>query len=107
MTINELKQKIKKQEEENIKLYNIFQYRLHEEIMQPVITQWRDGSVKLKALCNELYKIETKEREEGITNKENKKETKTYANQRYITCSTYERADKRMQKEILLFMGVN
>jgi hypothetical protein len=101
MKKNELKQQIEKQKEENIRLYNIFQYRLHEEIMQPIISQWRNGSIKIKALCNELYEIEAKECKETNVN------VCREVAQRYITCSTYERADKRMQKEILVFVGAN
>lgn len=109
METAELKRKIESQAEENTRLYNIFQYRLHEDVMQPVIQQWRDGSAKIKAMHNELYEIEMKERKAIIPNKANKTHTNSYgeATRRYITCSTYERADKRMQKEILLFMGCN
>lgn len=111
MNKEELKGKIEEQEKENIGLFNIFQYRLHEETMQPIIKQWREGSVKLKVLIDELYELEIKEHNERILNEENKKETKTFVNgygeatNKYITSSTYERAEKRRQKEILSFIG--
>ena len=109
--IRELKQKIEDQKNENIRLYNIFQYRLHEEAMQPIIKQWYDGSSKLKQLDDELYEMEKKERNERLENESSKQETKTFINgfgeatNKYITSSTYERAEKRRQKEIISFMG--
>lgn len=111
MNIKELKQKIEEQEKENIDLYNIFQFRLHEEEMQPLIKQWYEGSSRLKQLDNELYEMEKKERNKRLTNENSKQETKTFINgfgeatNKYITSSTYERAERRRQKEILSFMG--
>lgn len=111
MTTKELKQKIEEQEKENISLFNIFQYRLHEEIMQPIIKQWREGSKKIKDLLDELYQLEMKERDERISNEVNKKEVKTFINgygeatNRHITSSTYNRAMKRNKKEIVSFLG--
>lgn len=111
MNKEELKQKIEEQERENIRLFNVFQYGLHDEEMQPFINEWREGSKKLRALDDELYKQEMKEREERTANKENKNETKTFINgygeatSKYITSLTYERAEKRRQKEILSFIG--
>jgi hypothetical protein len=111
MIKEELKQKIEEHKQENIRLYNIFQYRLHDEEMQTLINQWREGSAKLKALDNELNQLEMKERDEKLASKGNKQETKTFINgygestNKYITSSTYERAEKRRQKEVLSFMG--
>lgn len=113
MNKEELKQKIEEQERENINLYNIFKYRLQEEEMQPLVNQWRVGSKKLRELDNELFELEKKERDNIIVQEENTKakETKTFINgygeatKRYITSSTYERAEKRRQKEILSFIG--
>ena len=42
--IERLDKEINEQREENVRLYSIFQYRCHEEEMQPLIKEWRDGS---------------------------------------------------------------
>ncbi len=108
MDIKELRTEIEKQKEENIKLYNIFQYRGHEDIMQPIIIQWREGSKKLKELLNKLYEME---REEKATSLNTTRKENNFINgfgeatTREITSSTYKLADKRMQKEIMSFMG--
>jgi predicted HNH restriction endonuclease len=111
MNKEQLQQQIKEQEEKNINLFNIFQYRLQDKELQPLIQEWREGSKKLRILDDALYQLEMKERDEKLTNEDNKKETKTFVNgygeatNKYITCSTYERAEKRRQKEVLSFMG--
>jgi predicted HNH restriction endonuclease len=111
LKIKELKKKIEEQENENVRLFKIFEYKMHKEEMQPIIQEWREGSVKLKALLNELHQLEIKERNERVANEENVKETKTFINgygeatNKYITSTTYERAEKRRQKEVLSFMG--
>jgi replicative DNA helicase len=111
MNKEQLQQQIKEQEEKNISLGKIFQYRLQDKEMQPLIQEWREGSKKLMLLDNELYKLEMKERDETLANEDNKKETKTFVNgygeatKRYITSSTYERAEKRRQKAVLSFIG--
>lgn len=111
MNKEQLQNQIKEQEEKNINLFNIFQYRLHEEEMQPLIQEWREGSKKVKALLDELYKIEMKERDEKLAKEDNSNKTKTFVNgygeatNKYITSSTYEKAERRRQKEILSFMG--
>lgn len=110
MTISELKQIIEEQKQENIKLFTPIQYRIHEESSQPILKKWREGSTKLKALLNELYKLEIIERNEKIVDEENKNVTKTFVNgygeatNRYITSQTYERTVKRNQKAILSFI---
>lgn len=79
--------------------------------MQPLIQEWHKGSSRLKALLDELYQLNIKERDEMLINEDNRTETKTFINgygeatKKYITSSTYERAEKRRQKEILSFMG--
>lgn len=111
MNKEQLQKQIKEQEEKNISLFNIFQYRLHDEKMQPTIQEWREGSKKLKVLSDELYKLEMKERDERLANEDNTKETKTFVNgygeatTKYITSTTYERSEKRRQKEVASFMG--
>jgi hypothetical protein len=108
MNKEQLQKQIAEQEEKNINLFNIFQYRLQDKEMQPIIQEWREGSKKVKALLDELYKIEMKERDEKLANI---KEPKTFINgygeatNKYITSSTYEKAERRRQKEILSFMG--
>ena len=50
--IERLDKEIHEQREENFGLYSIFQYRLQEEVMQPLIKEWRDGSNHLKQLIS-------------------------------------------------------
>jgi len=100
--IEELKQAIDSQREENIKLYEVFQYRLQEKDMQPLICEWRNGSNRLKALLSQLSELEKEEREKRNINKTNAYEKPVG---REITSSTYIRADRRMQKEIMSFIG--
>ena len=76
MNKEQLQKQIKEQEERNINLFNIFQYRLHEEEMQPLIQEWREGSNKLKTLNNKLDNLEIEERVEKLINEDNKKEIK-------------------------------
>lgn len=112
MSINELKQAISEQEKENISLFKTFEYSMHKESSQPAIEKWREGSYKIKALLKELWAIEDQERIERIAKQQNEKQEKIFINgfgeatDKYITSSTYERAEKRRQKEIQLFMGV-
>lgn len=111
MRIEELKQKIEEQKEENVKLFKIFEYKMHKEEMQPIIQQWRKGSTKIKALLNELYQLEIKECNERKVNEDNKNESKTFVNgygeatKREITCSTYTRTEKSNAKAMLSFIG--
>ena len=111
MNKEQLKTQIKEQEEKNISLFGIFQYRLHDKEMQLHVTEWREGSTKLRTLLNELYQLENKERDERLANEDNRKETKTFVNgygeatNKYITSSTYERVERRRQKAVLSFMG--
>jgi len=102
MSIEELKQAINSQREGNIKLYEVFQYKLQEKDMQPLICEWRNGSKRLKTLLNQLSELEKEEREKRNVNK-----TSAYEKPvgREITSSTYIRADRRMQKEIMSFIG--
>ena len=107
MNIEELKQEINKQGEENIRLYEIFQYRLHEENMQPLIDTWRQGSKKLKELLSQLYELEKKEKENKNSNTPSEIFVNGYgeATSREITSSTYIRADRRLSKEVMSFVG--
>lgn len=99
MSIEELKQAISSQRQENIRLYEVFQYRLQEEDMQPLICEWRTGSKRLKELLNRLYELEKAKRENNNINEVSKKP------EREITSSTYIRADRRLSKEIMSFIG--
>lgn len=147
--MNELQKQIKEQENKNIKLFKIFQYRMQDKEMQPIIQEWREGCKKLRILNNKLEVMELKERAEKLINEDNKKEImilinnlistdmlnflnnycnankklscfeseeqvkeeKTFINgygeatKKYITSSTYERAERRRQKEIISFLG--
>ena len=99
MSVEALKRMIDSQREENIRLYEIFQYRLHDENMQPLINDWRDGSRKLKELLYRLYELEKAEKKSDKSNMVSKKQA------REITSSTYIRADRRLSKEIMSFIG--
>jgi CRISPR/Cas system endoribonuclease Cas6 (RAMP superfamily) len=109
MTINELRKEIKNQEEKNINLFKIFQYRLHEKEMQPIIEEWREGSKKLRGLLEELYKLEKQERETSLN--KTAERNKTFVNSfgeattREITSTTYKREQKKTQKQIMSFMS--
>lgn len=48
--LDQLEAEISAQREENIRLFSIFQYRLHEDEMQPLVKKWREGSKKIKEL---------------------------------------------------------
>jgi hypothetical protein len=112
MNKEQLQKQIKEQEEQNINLFKVFQYRLHDEEMQPIVQEWREGSKKIKVLLDELYKIEMKERDEKLAKEDNTKETKTFVNgygeatTKYITSTTYEKSERRRQKEVASFMGI-
>lgn len=111
MNKEQLQKQIKEQEEKNISLFKIFDNKFSDKEMQPFIQEWYKGSSRLKALDEELYKIIKQERdqEETLQNKTNI--NKTFINgygeatKRYITTATYERAEKRRQKEIVSFLG--
>jgi hypothetical protein len=106
MTIKELKNKIEEQREENISLFKIFQYRLHEKEMQPTIKKWREGSNKIKGMIKELQLLELKNKKI-----ENKNTHQVFINgygeatNRDITSSLYQRNQKRLAKDILSFLG--
>ena len=54
--IERLDKEIHEQREENFGLYSIFQYRLQEEVMQPLIKEWRDGEQSFETTnCKEKY----------------------------------------------------
>jgi len=107
MSIEELKQAINSQREENIRLYEIFQYQEYKEEMQPLICEWRNGSKRLKELLNRLYEMEKAEKKNDVCNAEVKRHINGYgeATSREITSSTYIRADRRLSKEIMSFVG--
>lgn len=108
MRIEELKKEIEEQGKENVRLYKIFEYKMHKEEMQPILQQWREGSKKIKELIKTLNKLEAEERISiGTTRKEQKTFVNGYgeATKRNITCSGYEKAEKRNSKAMMLFVG--
>ena len=112
MEINKLKGDIKKQREINIELFNSIPMASHEDPLnkkaEVILTQWRNGSNKLKSLLRELQELE-------LTNKKsiNKSDKKSNifingfgeATKRNITCNSYKRTEKRTEKEILKFIS--
>lgn len=105
MNIDKLKKEIKEQREQNLCLFEIFQYRLHEREMQPIIEEWREGSNRLKAMIRELQILEAKN-----IKKENKDIPKVFINgygeatSREITSYSYQRNQKRLAKDILNYI---
>lgn len=105
MDIDNSKKEIKEQREQNICLFKIFQYKLHESEMQPIIEEWREGSNKLKAMIKELQILEAKD-----IKKENKDIPKVFINgygeatSRNITNYSYEKNQKRLAKDILRYI---
>ena len=103
--IERLDKEIHEQREENVRLYSIFQYRIHEEKMQPLIKEWRDGSNRLKQLISKRNML-MKSKEPSFSS-----EKKTFVNgfgeatKREITTSTYARAEKRLSKQIMNFVS--
>lgn len=103
-----LEMEIATQKKENAELYAIFQYRLNNVEMQPLIEKWREGSRHLKELISQLNQIKDKERE---LNSHHVINTKTFVNsygeatKREITSATFERANKRLSKEIMSFIS--
>ena len=103
MTIDDIKNEIKRLADENTKLYYTFQYSLWKDSAQPVIKQWRENARKIRELKESLNKTVDCQRLE----RQKDKITTTAAEKspRYITTATYERAIKRTAKEVMLFMG--
>ena len=104
--IEQLEMEIVAQREENSKLYSIFQYRLHEEEMQPLIEKWRDGSRRVKELILQKNKLLTSERKpKHITSGQTFVNGYGEATTREITSSTYSRASKRLSKQVMSFIS--
>lgn len=114
MRIAELKKEIEEQGKKNIELYKSIPVPTQKDPCNKkadqILTEWREGSKKIKSMIKELAELERIAYNQNKTN-EVKTNTKTFVNgfkeatERNITCSTYERAQKRMSKEILLFIG--
>ena len=100
--IERLDKEIHEQREEN---FGLFQYRLQEEVMQPLIKEWRDGSNHLKQLITKRNML-IQSKEPSFTS-----EKKTFVNgygeatKREITSSTYTRAEKKLSKQIMNFVS--
>lgn len=112
MKFNRLKEEIKKQREINIKLYNSIPVATYEDPhnlkAQSILKQWRDGSARLKNLVKELQELELSTKEhDSKSNKESKTFVNSFgeATKRYITTSTYERQQRRADKELLSFLS--
>ncbi|MGL6201613.1 MAG: hypothetical protein ACRC3H_22075 [Lachnospiraceae bacterium] len=119
MTINELsseisklEKEIEKQREINISLYGSIPSPSREDPQgkkaEPILKQWREGSRKIKELIDKQNKLRDTRRK--LTPPPAGREYKTFVNgfgeatTREITSLTYERAQKRLDKEILSFM---
>lgn len=108
MSTKELKKKIEEQKEQNVRLFKTFEYKMHKEEVQPLIQEWREGSKILKSMIKELQELEVKENNNKVDIKE---DNKVFINgfgeatRRNITCSTYEKSEKRNSKAILAFLG--
>lgn len=112
MNIIELKKKIAEQKEKNIKLFKSITLPSHEDPLNkkadPILTEWREGSKILKSMIKELQELETRESNNTINAKESEKVFVNgfgEATKREITCSTYEKSQKRNSKAILSFIG--
>lgn len=112
MRIAELKKEIEEQREQNIKLFKSIPLASHadpsNEKAESILTEWREGSKKLKSLIKELAELE---RAVKSNTNEVKPNEKTFVNgfgeatKRNITCSGYERAQKSNNKAMLSFVG--
>jgi len=115
MKIKELKEKIEKQKENNIRLYKLIPLATHEdpqnEKAEPILKQWREESQKLKELLNILHEM-GKEEKESSSNATNKG-IKTFVNSfgeattREIMCDGYKRAENKMKNQIMSFIGAH
>lgn len=112
MNVKELKNKIEEQKERNIKLFKSIPLASHEDPLnkkaEPILTEWREGSKKLKSMMKELQELEASERKNATNKKDDKKvfvNSFGEATKREITCSTYEKEQKRNSKAMLSFIG--
>lgn len=109
--IKELKENIKKQRKINLELFSSIPIPSHEDPCnkkaEPILEQWRLGSIRLKKLLKELQELELNSK---VNINKSGKESKIFVNgfgeatKRNITCGTYERSEKRISKEILSFI---
>lgn len=114
MRIAELKKEIEEQGNKNIKLFKSIPLASHadpsNEKAETILTEWREGSKKIKSMIKELAELERIAYNQNKTN-EVKTNEKTFINgfgeatTKYISCSGYERAQKRNSKAMLLFVG--
>lgn len=102
MKLEQLENDIELQREENVRLFEIFQYRMQDEEMQPLLKKWRDGSKRLKQLISQRNEIVDSERKRT---KESSRQVfmNGYgeATEREITSTTYIRADRALSKQIM------
>lgn len=103
--LKELDLLIQKQKEENVRLYSIFCYNLHDAEMQPLVEEWRKGSATLKALIKEKNAIldschpKTSVASRVFVNSYGE------ATKRVITSASYERQQNRIAKEVMRFIS--
>lgn len=104
--MTELKRKIKEQRDINTELYNIFKNRVCDKDMQPFVDEWRLGSRKLREMLSELKELELNKSRKDFSKSSSKTFVNGYgeATSREITTSTYKRAEKRLQKQIMNFL---
>ena len=112
MKIEKLREEIRKQREVNIELYKSIPLASHEDPCNKkaefALKKWREGSVRLKTMLKELRELEMSEKNllptTGI-------DTKTFINgfgeatTRGITCTGYEREQRKISKEILAYIS--
>ena len=107
--IKELKLQIENKKNNNIKLYNSIPLASKEDPKnlkaEPILKEWREGSKELRMLIDELNKQLNLLPKEKI--EINKKFVNSFgeATNRQITCPTYDRANKRLNKEIINFIS--
>ncbi|MEJ3719152.1 hypothetical protein WGM54_14115 [Paenibacillus polymyxa] len=111
MRIEELKNEIEEQRRKNIKLFKSIPLATREDPLNkradPILEEWREGSKILKSMIKELQKLEITDNKTNFIEKNNGKFVNGFgeATKRNITCTGYERAEKRNAQAILSFMG--
>lgn len=112
MEVKELKKKIEEQKQRNIELYESIPLASHEDPLNkkadPILTEWREGSKVLKSMIKKLQELEAIENNNTVSIKDDEKVFVNgfgEATKREITCSTYERSEKRNSKAMLSFIG--
>lgn len=109
IAIKQLEKEMDIQAKANIVLYKKLPLDPMDKNYEPIVTEWRKGSKKLGELKTEWNKLKD-ELAKLKRDEENKKE-KTFVNsygeatKREITSTTYNNYQKRLDKQILSFIG--